>query len=266
MNNIVFSLITGASSGIGKAIAYECAGRGMNLLLVALPDSGLEQVASDIRQKHNVEIHTLELDLTRLEGPKSVLDWCEGNKFGVNMLVNNAGMAGTAIFEASALEYSDSRILLNIRALVLLTRLFIPLLKEQSRSYVLNIGSMSAYFAIPYKAVYSASKSFVMNFSLAIRVELKHTPISVSVVNPNGVRTNIGTNARIDSHGFMGRATEIKPEDLARLAIDKTLAGKAVIIPKTLNKMLAILSKAPNGLKQRILTKEFDKEVQVSKK
>jgi hypothetical protein len=126
---------------------------------------------------------------------------------------------------------------------------------------------MSAYFAIPYKSVYSASKGFVMNFSRAIRAELKNSPVSVSVVNPNGVRTNMGTNARIDSHGFMGRATEIKPSDLARLAIDKTLHGKAVIIPKTLNKILAFLGTvAPTGLKQRILTREFDKEVKVSRK
>ncbi len=134
-----------------------------------------------------------------------IFNKCKELGLKVDLLINNAGAAGTTIFEKSSLEYSNSRIQLNIRALVLLTRLFISDLKKSLPSYILNIGSMSAYYAIPYKCVYAASKAFVVSFSLALNNELEDTSISVSVVCPNGVETNKGTCNRIKKHGIIQR-------------------------------------------------------------
>jgi len=260
-----YTLITGASSGIGKAMAYECAGRSMNLLLVALPGTGLEQVHSDILSRFDVKADYFETDLCENDSPYQVLEWCESRRYQVSFLINNAGKAGTAVFSRSEPLYTDERILLNVRAVALLTRIFLPMLLSQEKANVLNVGSLSAFFPVPYKSVYAATKSFVVQFSKAINAELRSTGVRVSVVCPNGVRTNEGTNFRIDSHGWVGRITELSAEEVARISISAALKGKKVIIPGAINRFLLILQKTvPSVIQEKILIREFNKEVKVS--
>jgi uncharacterized protein len=260
-----YALITGSSQGIGKAYAIELAQRGHNLLLVALPEPKLDETVSEIKSRYNVKIDSLGIDLSQLDAPQKVYDWCKEKDYIIDILINNAGIAGTAIFDQSPLEYSDVRILVNIRALTLLCRLFIPDLKKLPKAYILNTGSLSAYYSIPYKSVYSASKAFVLNFTKAIRDEMQGTFVSVSVVCPNGVYTNEGTFGRINAHGSKGRMTATSSEELAKIAINGMFKGKSVIIPLFINKFLLFLQKIiPSGLEQRILRKEFVKEVKVS--
>jgi len=266
MKNENYTLITGGSKGIGKAIAMECASRKMNILLVALPDEDLYKTSQEIAQKFEVRSDFFETDLTKTDGPENVYKWCKQEGYLINILVNNAGMAGTTIFENSTLDYSNDRIQLNIRALVLMTRLFIPDLKKSPSSYILNIGSLSAYYAIPYKSVYAASKAFVVSFSTSINDELKETSISVSVVCPNGVETNNGTFNRIKSHGVFGNLTKISPSELANYTITKMFQNKKIIIPKRINRFLLFLEKIiPEDLLQQLLLKEFKKEIHHTK-
>jgi short-subunit dehydrogenase len=265
MEQKIYALITGSSQGIGKAYATELAKRGHNLLLVALPEPKLEETVTQIKSEFKVDVQFFGIDLSLPDGPQKVYNWCSDNGFIVDILINNAGIAGTVVFENSAPEYSDVRILVNIRALVLLCRLFIPELKKQSKAYILNTGSLSAYYSIPYKSVYSASKAFVLNFTRAIRDELYGTSVSVSVVNPNGVYTNEGTFGRINAHGSKGKMTATSAEELAKIAIKGMFKGKLVIIPLFINKFLVFLHKImPSKLEQRILRNEFLKEVRVS--
>lgn len=260
-----YALVTGASSGIGKAIAIELAERKMDLLIVSLPSQGLREVALYLTDKFGISCEFLEVDLSEKEGPAEVFRWTENNGYKVRYLVNNAGMAGTMIFEQSSDKYIDDRILVNIRALVLLCRYYIPGMREIPGSAILNVGSLSAFYSIPFKSLYAASKAFVVNFSRAIRTELKDTGIGVSVICPNGVRTNAGTHARINSHGFMGRITTFSAEEVAKAGIDGMLRGKFMIIPGFVNRFLLLISKLiPGFLKQRKLYKEFYKEVRAS--
>ncbi len=260
-----YTLITGGSMGIGKALAFECASRGMNLLLVALPGKELSDTATELSEKFGINVHILAINLCQEKSPEQVYQWCFENNYNVNILINNAGMAGTSIFEKSNPEYNDMRIMLNIRALVLLTRLFIPMLKSCPKAYILNIGSQAAFFPIPYKAVYSASKAFVLSFTRALQNELSETNISLTVVCPNGVETNAGTFGRIKAHGFIGKLTKIDAIDLAKISISAMLSGKAVVIPKAVNRILLAMSMAlPYCLKKRLLKKSFLREVKVS--
>jgi short-subunit dehydrogenase len=257
----LYTLITGSSSGIGLSMAHECASRGMNLALVSLPGTGLTDRAAEISEKYSVDVRYLEIDLTERDSPEKVYDWCKGNNIEVNFLLNNAGVAGTASFPLTPPEYTDMRIQLNIRALSLLCRHFIPMLERNSRSYILNVGSMSAFFPIPYKSVYSATKAYVVSFSRSLAVELKTKGISVSVVCPNGVETNEGTFARIDAHNHWGAWTKIDSMELAKYSIDQTLKGKTVIIPKAINWFLLILGKLmPSSIQMIVLEREFRKE------
>jgi len=257
-----FTLITGGSMGIGRALAYECAARKMNLLLVSLPEPELESTAEAIRQKFNVVVHTLRTDLTESGAPQQVYDWCRDNGWKVNILINNAGRAGTAVFENSSFEYNDIRIQLNIRALVSLIYLFLKDLKTYDRSYILNVGSFSAFYSIPYKSVYCASKAFVLRFSRALNAELINSPVSVSVVCPNGVRTNPDTFKRISTHGMLTQSVILSAEEVARIAIKDMFRNKVVIIPGFLNKVLLVLSKVvPPGIAERRIAKIFRKEL-----
>jgi uncharacterized protein len=260
--NQYFTLITGGSMGIGRAIAYECAGRKMNLLIVSLPEPELEITAEEIRKKFSVIVYTLGINLTDRDAPEKVYNWCKEKNWKVNILINNAGRAGTAVFEDSSFEYNEIRIQLNIRALVCLTYLFLKDLKSFDRSYILNVGSFSAFYSIPYKSVYCASKAFVLRFSRALNAELKNTPVSISVVCPNGVRTNPDTYKRISTHGILTQSVILSAEEVARIAINGMFKNKIVIIPGFLNKVLLVITKIiPSGIAERRIAKIFRKEL-----
>ncbi len=257
-----YALITGGSQGIGRSLGVELAKRGHNLLLVALPEPQLDATADEIAQTYGVKVRTLGIDLSQEEAPEQTYRWCKDHNYTVDVLINNAGIAGTGVFAETSPVYSDKRIMVNIRALVLLSRFFIPDLKLLPKAYILNTGSLSAYYSIPYKSVYAASKAFVLSFSKALRGELKGTSVSVSVVNPNGVYANENVHNRIKAHGLKGKLTAISSEELASIAIDGMYKGKSVIIPKNINKFLLFLQKLiPDALVQEILLKEFNKEI-----
>jgi short-subunit dehydrogenase len=257
-----FALVTGASSGIGKQLAIELASKGINLLLVSLPHQNLKEISQEISIKYKVLTDFFETDLSEKESPKSVYNWA--SEYNVYILINNAGLAGTSVFETSDDKYIDDRILVNVRALVLLTRYFIPEMMKMKEAYILNVGGLSAWYSIPFKSLYAATKAFVVNFSRAIRTEYKNTGISVSVLNPNGVRTNEGTLARINSHGKKGKYTTVAVEKVARDAIKGMFKGKFLIIPGILNRALLVISFIiPNSIQQNLLYREFYKEIKI---
>lgn len=265
MENPTYTLITGASLGIGKAIAWYCGSLGMNLILVSLPEEGLSQTALAIAEKHNVKTVYFETDLSKLDSPNEVFAWTQRNGFSVNVLINDAGVAGASIFERSDIKYIDDRIMVNIRALVILSRLFLPVLKTHDNSYILNVGSLAGFFPIPYKSLYSASKVFVLYFSKAMQYELIGTGVNISVLCPNGVRTNPTTNTRINSHGTIGRLTEQSADYVAKKGIDGMLRQKFLIVPGVINHFLLLLHKIiPASIQQKFLTREFMKEVKAT--
>ena len=263
MENEKYTLITGARSGLGKEIAIYCGKLGMNLLLVSLPGKDLKDVAGVISKEFNVKVNFLEIDLSKVDAPVEILNWVKNNNYRVNILINNAARGGTIQFEVSDLMYNDYRIQLNIRTLIVLINLFLPILKENDKAYILNVSSLSAFFSIPYKSLYSSTKAFVVHFSRALRYELRNTTVSVSVVCPNGIRTNVNSIARINTHGRIGRFVSLDPEKIAKLSVDGMLKGKLIIIPGFSSKILLVLKNfLPSSLLQKILWKEFRKEIQ----
>ena len=262
---MTYTLITGASSGIGKAIAYECAKRGMNLILVSLPNQDLELVAKDISGSYGVETVFFETDLTRLDAPQELFNYTQHEGLDVDVLVNNAGVAGASYFKEATIDYIDERILLNIRAVVVLTRLYLPLLLTHRKSYILNVSSLAAFFYIPYKSLYSASKAFVKNFSRALSGELTNKGISISVLFPNGVKTNNITTERIDAHGKVGHWAQDNVNKVAAIAIEGMLKEKFYIIPGIANHFLLFLRLVlPVRIQQWLISREFEKEAKAT--
>ena len=145
MRNKNYALITGASEGFGKALALECASRDMNVILVALPDSGLSNLASYIERNFGVKAIFFEHDLSRKEEYNELFKEVSRLNLPVNVLINNAGMGGTHFFEERDAEYYYRQIELNVVAPTLLTHLFLEMLEENTPSHILNVSSLARH-------------------------------------------------------------------------------------------------------------------------
>ncbi|MCO6478094.1 MAG: SDR family NAD(P)-dependent oxidoreductase [Phaeodactylibacter sp.] len=256
--NVRFTLITGASSGIGKAMAFECAAMGRNLLLVALDEPALPATVEDIRGRYGVTIGHLGIDLSREDSPEKVFRWVQEMGYRVDTLINNAGFGRGGLFENVNLQEYYSMIQLNNQAMIGLCYYFLPELRKHSRAYILNMSSMEATLPLPYKAVYTGTKNFVYSFSLALREELRRTNVSVSVICPGPVLTNPDGLERIKAHGGRAKLLLAMPEDVARIAIRGMLKGKQVIVPGFVPlAIIRIMKFMPTPVKMRILERVF---------
>jgi short-subunit dehydrogenase len=253
------ALITGASKGIGRAFAIECAKRGFNLALVSLPDSGLVQIKNYINKYYSVTVKSFEIDLSSPKAPQKLYDWTKEENIKVQILINNAGLGHLGSFTDYSYEFYEKIIRLNIESVVLLTKLFIPVLKEQPKGYILNLGSLASFYPIPYKIVYAGSKSFIYSFSRALKSEMRETSVNVSVLCPGPIVTSPEVIARIKQGGFWGRISSMRAQKMARISLNALFREKAVIIPGKINKCLRIVNNIiPNSLKQRLLAKKFN--------
>ena len=259
--NYLYTLITGASKGLGKQFAIECARRKMNLILVSLPDENLNKLSKDITSTYQIKVSFRETDLTKRDAVKDLAQWLNEN-FSVNMIVNNAGIGGSRIFADSPTDYLENIIQLNISAMTLLTRLLLPVLKEQPKAFILNVSSLAAFSPVPYKTVYPASKAFIYNFTLGLRAELKDTNVSVSVLTPGPIMTNSDVSKRINKQSFYIKLSIMSAESIAQIAIKKLLRGSSIIIPGFMNRFNAsVIRLVPVNFRIFVGTSIFKREL-----
>jgi short-subunit dehydrogenase len=252
------TLITGASLGIGRALAIECARRNMNLALIDLPDAGLPQTINYLEKHYSVDIRSLEVDLTTPNSAENIYDWTRRQNITVRILINNAGKGHLGAFTDYGHTFYGKMVRLNIESVVLLTRLFLPEMKKLERAYIMNLGSIASFYPIPYKIVYAGSKSFIYSFSRALKEELRNTPVSISVLCPGPILTNTEVIKRIRRGGYWARLSAMRPAKMARIAISALLSGKSVIIPGGVNRFFRTASMlVPTPLKQRLLARKF---------
>lgn len=259
MNSIqFFTLITGASQGIGKCMAIECASRGMNLFLIALDNHYLSQTEQEIKSRFDIQVITLGIDLTDNQAPEKIFEFAKNNNIRINTLINNAGLGSGGLFEKSDIELNRDIIRVNTQAMMGLTYYFINELRNNAPSHILNVSSMEATLPLPYKAVYTGTKNFIFSFSLALKEEIRGTGITMSILCPGPVLTNEDGLKRIQSQGKKAKLMVMMPEVVANMAIKGMLAGKSVIIPGIIPKSIVrIMGMFPLKLKMRILEKVF---------
>ena len=187
-------LVTGAASGIGRAIAMSLAQRGCNVALADRDEAGLAETASLLPSGGRVSRHVLDVaDASAIAAlPANVM----AQHGGVDVLVNNAGVAIGGTFEQVAAEDFDWLFSVNFHAVVRLTRVFLPILKASDDARLVNISSLFGLIAPPGQSAYVASKFAVRGFSESLRHELAGTSVGVTVVHPGGVATAIARNAR----------------------------------------------------------------------
>lgn len=253
-----FTLITGASSGIGKALAAECAGRGMNLFLVSLPGDGLEGFLEKLEQQYGIQTAYLCIDLTKESAVSEVYDFARARNIQVTTLINNAGIGHAGDFHEMEVEMIREMVNLNMRALTSLSLLFIKDMIACKEGRILNVGSLGGYTPVPYKSVYLATKSYVYFFTSALKEEYKDSPLKFSVLMPGGVLTNDSVKERVKNAGVISKMSVLTPEYVAKYALDKMEKGKFTIMPGVLIRLIFSVSKlVPNGVLLTVMKKVF---------
>jgi short-subunit dehydrogenase len=249
---MIYTLITGASKGIGRALAEECARRKMNLILVARSAAELDELSQSLQSTHDIKIHTYQADLCRPDAAKGLANFCVRHQYAVNIVINNAGNGFWGKFSELKLEDQMSCVNLNVSAVVSLTHSFLPLLKKQKRGYILNVASIAGFLPMPYFSIYAATKAFVVSFSRGIRHELKKESISVSCLCPGPTETGFVASAGMKDFRFNKNSLFMKSADVAKIGIDGMLRGREIIVPGASNKLSAVMSGA---IPKKILSK-----------
>jgi short-subunit dehydrogenase len=235
------ALVTGASEGLGKSFAFELAGRKIDLVLIALPGSGLPELCNYIRINFNIRVTCLELDLTQADSLSAIFRRLQEENLVVDILVNNAGLGNWSWFEEKNIDFYKTQIDLNITTTVLLTRMFLEQIDKTTNSYLLNVGSLGGHFIVPKKQVYGATKSFISYFTRCLQLEQAGSKVHISLLSPGGINTK--PELLVLNHSLKGisKATIMEPGEVAQVAINGLLKGKKEIVPGALNKMLLIL-------------------------
>ncbi len=237
---MAYALVTGASKGIGKAIATELASRKIDLLLVARSAENLQVLADDLHEKYGVKTAYLPIDLSAENAAQQVFDWCLKENFSVNILVNNAGYGLSGKFNKYKLEENLNMLQLNMLVPVALTQLFLPQLLSQPKAYVLNTASSAAYQSVPGLALYAASKSFLLSFGRSLHQELKQTNVSVTSLSPGATDTDFVVRAQLGPKGLKAASqVNMTPEAVAKIAVKAMFKGKAEVITGAINKLSA---------------------------
>ncbi len=233
------TLITGASRGLGRALALECARRRMNLVLVALPGEWLHDLAASIRVTYRVDVIAIETDLTE-EGS------CEGlhrivcaRELQVNMLINNAHGSSVAGFTRQDWPSCERQLRLHILATTQLTHLFLPLLRQHPQAHILNVASLTSSNHKEDKSLFGATRSFVSLFTRNLRNELAAEGIGVSMLCTGRLP---GQKPR-DADDRSARLPIMGPEAVAPLAIGGLLRNRARIVPGRCNQLLVELAR-----------------------
>jgi hypothetical protein len=184
------ALVTGASAGIGAAIAVELASRGHNLILVARRKPQLNEIAKQLSDAHGIRAETLACDLSKPAPRGRLPGRIDELGLRVEILVNNAGFATNGPFDKADPERELQQVRVLVEAVVALSSAFIPAMSQRRRGAVLNIASTAGMQPLPYSAGYSAAKAYVLTFSEALHQELKGRGVTVTALAPGPVATD----------------------------------------------------------------------------
>lgn len=228
-------VITGASSGIGVELARGLARRGFPLMLVARRRERLEELADQLRGEFSVEVEVLPLDLADAQARAQLADRLGADE--IAGLCNSAGFGTSGRFYELSPERESEQVTLNALALMELTRAALPGMVDRGAGAVLNIASIAGFQPIPFMAVYSASKAFVLTFSEAVHEELHGTGVSVTALCPGPVPTEWAEIASAER--FSIPIAQVSPRDVAEAAIAGMLAGKRTVVPGAVPKLVS---------------------------
>jgi uncharacterized protein len=235
MDSLMF--ITGATGGLGKAMAAECASRGWNLFLTDLNNEKLAALAAGLGRSYGVEALYRAADLTDPRSRADLFDSLRADGLRFRGLINVAGTDHEGLFLERSAEQIIMILRLNIEATLMVTHTLLQLRDQAVTFRIINVSSLAAFFSMPVKATYAASKRFILDFSLALRNELRDQNVTVTALCPAGLPTTQGCIEAIEAQGLLGQLTTEDIGHVAHQTVEAALHGRAVVIPGFLNRV-----------------------------
>lgn len=253
------ALVTGASSGIGRALAEELADRGHDLIVVA-EDERIRQGAEELRAR-GVDVQSIEADLATPEGVEQVWREIAASGRPLELVALNAGVAvGGAFAGGTALEDELRLVDLNVRSVVHLAKRVIAQMTARGHGRMLITSSIAATAPGPFQAVYNASKSFVQSFALGLREEARGTGVTVTALMPGPTDTEIFARGGLLDTRLGASSHKDDPAEVAHQGLEATFAGRDRVVAASLRvRAQAILSRAlPDAVKARLMRRETE--------
>ncbi|OLU26153.1 SDR family oxidoreductase [Pseudomonas sp. PA27(2017)] len=248
-----YALVTGASSGIGLALAEALARRGRNLILVARKRDALESIAYELTQRFSVDVLFRVCDLSEPLQLSGLLHELEQNGQVIELLVNNAGLGSGGAFVAQDWRREQQLLELNVLALARLCHAIGTVMAARGHGQILNVASVAAFQPGPWMSSYYASKAYVLHFSEGLREELRHHGVKVSVLCPGPTRSAFFRNAHLDATALERGKLMLSAEEVALIAVRGLERNRAIIVPGWRNRLLTMAPRLfPRWLVRRV--------------
>ncbi len=249
-------VLTGASSGIGRALALELAPHGSHLLLVARREAALVELVDELRQRGAGSAHPVVGDVTDPTMREALVQRVRDAWGGLDLLVNNAGVSAQSRFASSAEQTLRQIMEVNFFAAAELTRLAIPLLRNGEDALVVNIGSILGHRGIPHNSEYCASKFALRGWSDALRAELHGQRIGVLLVSPGRTDTELFDHLLVKEEATpWDKLRGIPPEQVARQIVRAIKQRRREIYPNWGGRLLVVLNRFCPGLVDRVMNR-----------
>ena len=248
-----WAIITGASSGIGRALAFQFAAGGFNLVLIARNEKAMLDVAAQCKERYNVESEVLATDLSKIDAIDRVVGSVAATTITrrYEVLVNNAGFGIHGGFAEVDIDRNVDLVTVQLTAAMKLTRAVLPSMIKRGTGRILNVASVYSFSPVPFQSVYSACKAFLLSFSSSLQNELKGTGVTVTLFCPGVTQTEFRSRAGI---GEKRKDAGMTAEEAAHAAYAETLRGKHIAVPGFLNRLYVFLAQLlPNATVPRIV-------------
>lgn len=229
-----WALVTGASAGIGAAIAEELSLGGAHLVLTARRRERLERLAAELRARNGTQVEVVVADLERPEAPDVIFAFTEGRRIEVELLVNDAGYGTYGEFSGLDLARELGMLHVNCRAVVHLTRLYLDGMQKRGRGDILILASTAAFQPVPYSAVYAASKAFDLHFAEALAQEVARHGVRVCALCPGPTLSEFHEVAGAPAHRSRFIETSRK---VARVGLLALASGRHAVVSGTWNRL-----------------------------
>jgi len=237
------ALITGASGGIGAALAKEIAQDEYDLVLVSRNQILLEKIGQELHDKYGISWVAIGADLSDPSQVDTLMKNLKGQLIEPELIVNNAGfgLAGPVATNDATIQLDS--IQLNILTLSKMTLQFLPRLISQNRGGIINVGSVAGFFPGPNFAVYYASKAYVQSFTIALAHELKATNVNICVICPGTTQTGFHERAGMDRSGVARSGGAMTAEAVAKIGYAGYKKGRRVVVTGTLNRFIVFVTR-----------------------
>jgi short-subunit dehydrogenase len=250
-----WALITGASSGIGWALAEQLAARGANLVLTARRADRLARLADDVTTRYKVQAQIFTADLARPQAPGEIFGFTEEKRLPIELLINNAGFGAYGEFRKIAAQRLLDMVQVNIASVVHLTHLFLPPMVDRRSGYILIVASTAAFQPVPYISTYAATKGFDLLFAEGLAEEVRRYGVRVCALCPGSTVSEFNEVAGQPAHLLR---TQEPNEKVARVGLEALAAGKSRVISGTRNWLRVEGQRlAPRRLVTRVAARMF---------